>query len=462
MSVRNPSPAVVVCQKGKQPFFEAKFRYRGTQVKRRIGRAWVHADERSGEWRRLPGRVPDGFYNERAAHVAAASIVAAYVAKHEQDGDEEERKVGAATFREVAVAYLHWLEHIKGARPSTLQSHRNVLAEPGVAHKRGEGTTNGYIMSALGDRPAAKVTTREVEDLLTAISETTTTRKIPKDAPPRKISPRTVNKYRAVIVAAYNYGCRPSTFGLPDNPAKDADKRREAEPGALVFYSPEDIEALARSLAAGKHRKPTTQSLDGEEHEARHAEDQQDAEIVRVAAYSGLRMGELRALRWRDVDFARHALTVERAISAGVESSTKSGKIRGVPLPDQAAGALNRLSKRDDFTDPNELVFCSRLGRVLDDSALRRRFKAGRDAEKLRRLRFHDLRHTYGSLLAAGGVDLVSIKNAMGHSSITTTERYLHARAATEQAKVFTRAFEPTPLPDETSGTVGAPGRLAA
>ena len=51
---------------------------------------------------------------------------------------------------------------------------------------------------------------------------------------------------------------------------------------------------------------------------------------------------------------------------------------------------------------------------------------------------------TYGSLLAAAGVDLVAIQAAMGHSALVTTSRYLHARPASEQAAVFTRAFAPT------------------
>lgn len=61
-----------------------------------------------------------------------------------------------------------------------------------------------------------------------------------------------------------------------------------------------------------------------------------------------------------------------------------------------------------------------------------------------RPLRFHDLRHTYGSLLVAGGIDLASVKAAMGHSHITTTERYLHARPAGELADRFTRALAGT------------------
>ncbi len=162
-----------------------------------------------------------------------------------------------------------------------------------------------------------------------------------------------------------------------------------------------------------------------------------------MAAYAGLRQGELLALRWRDVDFAGSALTVARAMSAGVESTTKSGRVRRVPLADQAAAALDRLSRREHFTAPDELVFCNVLGRPLDGSALRRRYRRAQIAAEARLLRFHDLRHTFGSLLAARGVDVVTIQKAMGHSALSTTSRYLHARPASEQAEAFTAAFAP-------------------
>jgi integrase len=147
---------------------------------------------------------------------------------------------------------------------------------------------------------------------------------------------------------------------------------------------------------------------------------------------------------------------VPRAFSAGLETSTKSGRVRRVPLPDQAAAALDRLSRRGDFTGYDELVFCNVFGRSLDDSALRRRFKRARDAAGLRPLRVHDLRHTYGSLLAAAGVDLVAIQAAMGHAALITTGRYLHARPAADQAAVFTRAFQPADPSEQTAGAAGA------
>jgi integrase len=235
---------------------------------------------------------------------------------------------------------------------------------------------------------------------------------------------------------------RPSTYGLATNPAVYADRRREPDRGPLAFYSPEQVEELARSLAAGAHRDPSRPALTPEEMKVRACEEVQDAELVRVAAYAGLRRGELVALRWRDVDFAGRKIIVRRSLSGETElGSTKSRRAREVPLPDQAAAALDRLSRRDEFTGLDDYVFANRLGRRLDPSALRRRFERARDAAGLEPLRFHDLRHTYGSLLVAGGIDLASVKAAMGHSKITTTERYLHARPAGELADRFTRAL---------------------
>src|SRR5664279_2748181 len=325
---------------------------------------------------------------------------------------------------------MRWLADVAGAKPSTLRDRESVLGEPDAPRKRGKGTICGHVMAALGDRPASKVTTREINDVLATVS-----------APGASAS--TVNKYRAVISAVFNHGCKPATFALPGNPVGVADKRREPSPGALVFYSPAEIEAIARAFAEGRHRDPRFPAVSDSERSAREAEDQQDAELIRVAAYAGLRQGELLALRWRNVDFAGSALTVARAMSAGVESTTKSGRVRRVPLADPAAAALDRLSRREHFTAPGELVFCNVFGRPLDGSALRRRYRRAQIAAEARPLRFHDLRHTFGSLLAARGVDVVTIQKAMGHSALSTTSRYLHARPASEQAQAFTAAFMP-------------------
>lgn len=135
-------------------------------------------------------------------------------------------------------------------------------------------------------------------------------------------------------------------------------------------------------------------------------------------------------------------ITVARAISAEQLTGTKGRRVRHVPLVPQASAAFERLRGRGDFTAPDELVFCTWRGRPLDRSALVARFKRARDAAGLRPHRFHDLRHTYGSLLAAADVPVTDIQAAMGHADIQTTSRYLHARQASEQVERFARAFE--------------------
>jgi len=424
-----PVPALVVREHDGHPFYEAKFRYGGRQVKRRVGPAWlIRSAAADADWDSRPGRVPEGSFDERRADVRAAELVAAYVRDRERGAAKaRERDAAGPTFREVAHAYLDWLERIQGAKPATLRQHRSDLAEPGVSYRRGSGKTHGYIMAAIGDRPAAQVTGEDIEGLLGTVAAT-------------GVSPRTVNRVRDVVRAVFSFGMRSSKFRLPANPAKQTDRRRTAGPAALIFYTPDEIEALAGVLEQGEYRSAGTPR---DELDAR--DDRRDADAVRVAAYSGLRLGEQLALRWSDVDWRGSALTISRAVSAGVEGPTKTRQIRRVPMAEQAAAALERLAARGEFTSRDDYVFCNALGRRLDGSALRRRYKRARDVAGLRPLRWHDLRHTFGSLLVAGGVDLVSVRDAMGHAQLTTTSRYLHARPAAERAASFTAAFRSGP-----------------
>jgi integrase len=102
-------------------------------------------------------------------------------------------------------------------------------------------------------------------------------------------------------------------------------------------------------------------------------------------------LGELLALRWSDVDLGDRRLVVHRAFSDRTEGPTKNWQARYVPIADPTAAAFARLAGRGDFTGAEDHVFCSRLGRPLDGSALRRRFKRAAAAAGLRVLRFHAL-----------------------------------------------------------------------
>jgi integrase len=94
-------------------------------------------------------------------------------------------------------------------------------------------------------------------------------------------------------------------------------------------------------------------------------------------------------------------------------------------MVDDVAEALARLRQRERFTGDDDFAFAGPLGRAFEDSALRRRFYSTLERAQLKRVRFHDLRHSFGTL-AVQGFPLSDVKAFMGHADIATTMIYVH------------------------------------
>jgi integrase len=104
-------------------------------------------------------------------------------------------------------------------------------------------------------------------------------------------------------------------------------------------------------------------------------------------------------------------------------------------------GPLDRLSRRENFTADDDLVFCSALGEHLNDHLLRRRYSTALDRAGLRRVRFHDLRHCFGSV-AVRAFPLSDVQAMLGHAHVTTTMRYVHHRPGADDAARLSTAFQ--------------------
>jgi integrase len=129
------------------------------------------------------------------------------------------------------------------------------------------------------------------------------------------------------------------------------------------------------------------------------------AALLLCAVRTGLRQGELIGLQWGDVDVHGGFIEVRRAIVRGQLTTTKTRKIRRVDVTPQLMDSLKQL--KDTCTleaamsgkPSHDWVFLSPLGCRWDERNLRRAFYKVLETAKLRRVRFHDLRHTYASLL---------------------------------------------------------------
>ncbi len=161
---------------------------------------------------------------------------------------------------------------------------------------------------------------------------------------------------------------------------------------------------------------------------------------------TGLRQGELLALKWIDVDWVacriRVADNFPRGRSAEVDTP-KSHYLRSVPMADRLAGELERHFQRSPYRSDDDLVFCHpQTGLVYDASTLRNRFCDTLERAELRKVTFHELRHTFGTQMAAAGAPLRAIHEWMGHADGKTTEIYSHyAPDATNGVAFVERAF---------------------
>jgi integrase len=141
--------------------------------------------------------------------------------------------------------------------------------------------------------------------------------------------------------------------------------------------------------------------------------------LVTVALYSGPRRGELLKLRWSNVDFDLNGINF---------TETKSNKDRSVPMEPIVREALLQLC---EGAGDAEYVFVNPTTETRYTD-IKKSFTAACQEAGITGFTFHDLRHTFGTRLADAGVDVVKIKELMGHASIVTTMRYMHA---TDQGK---------------------------
>ena len=114
-----------------------------------------------------------------------------------------------------------------------------------------------------------------------------------------------------------------------------------------------------------------------------------------------------------------------------------------MPMADSVAGELERHFQRSRFRGDSELVFCHpQTGNPLDPSKLRKRFVSALQRAGVNQITFHELRHTFGTQLAAAGVPLRTIQEWMGHADAKTTEIYRHyAPDTTHGADLVEGAF---------------------
>ena len=237
----------------------------------------------------------------------------------------------------------------------------------------------------------------------------------------RKVKPNTVIHYHAIIHSALKYAVK--TDMLVQNVADKVDrpKKNGFQP---VFLSAEEMQKMFEALRGTKLELP-----------------------VLVAAFYGFRRGEVLGLKWDAIDFERGTISVIRTVttitvegkqmeieqqSAKTKSSLRTlpliGSFREYFLQVKEAQELNKQVCGNCYNHEYDgFVFVDELGERMRANYLTSAFPKFLEDHGLRRMRFHDLRHSCASLLLANGVPLKHIQEWLGHSDFTTTANiYAH------------------------------------
>jgi integrase len=167
--------------------------------------------------------------------------------------------------------------------------------------------------------------------------------------------------------------------------------------------------------------------------------------VFLTAAMTGLRKGELLALRWRDVDWPAARVRVRRNYVRGEFGTPKSRRsTRSVPMADEVAGELDRLFQQSRHQADDDLVFAHPVsGGPLPPANVMRRMRAALKAAGLDSShRFHDLRHTFGTRMAAAGVAPRTLQEWMGHKDLATTQIYSDYMPSMREAEMVAEAFK--------------------
>ena len=150
--------------------------------------------------------------------------------------------------------------------------------------------------------------------------------------------------------------------------------------------------------------------------------------ILFTALRTGMRRGELIALKWCCVDFGRGTILVEQSDWKGILGPTKNGDSRIIPMSKE----LQEVLKKHRKTAPrSEFVFCNADGSRLKFTQMKRPIYRACKKADLRKMQWHTFRHTFASHLVMANVGIRTVQELMGHKSLEMTLRYSHLAPST-------------------------------
>jgi integrase len=291
------------------------------------------------------------------------------------------------TFAEVAE---QWLESKRHLRPWTRKSYRAAL--------------DNILLPGFGSMKVGAISVEQVAALIRELER-------------KGLAPATIDNYLKPLGGTMAFALRRGLIGV--NPCalltRDDRPQQNDNPRPDHVWSDEEIEALL-AAAEAVARQPASRF--------------DYSPLLRVAIFTGLRLGELLGLQWQDVDLREGMLHVRRQYTRLGEYAAPKTKaaVREIPLSEELTKQLAALKLRSSYSKEGDPIFAAASGKPLGHrNATRRGFEAAAAQAEIDGVSFHSMRHAFASRMIHRGISSTVLAALMGHeSSVITERRYIH------------------------------------
>jgi integrase len=335
---------------------------------------------------------------DKAAAETVASKIRAKLKLGEFDLDEKKKKP-IPLFKDFATGFMETYSAMNH-KESTRVSYQQAL--------------DRHILPYFGDMALNEIGRKQVKDFIVEKQLQQVTTGKGENEKKKRLSPGTIRNLKAYLSAVLSEAVDDEHIAF--NPAANTGKLIKAKGGKKEIYPFTWEEKEQFETAIQQHYPPYYP-------------------LFLTALRTGMRLGELVALQPGDLDFNGGFIEVRRAYSRGRLTSPKSGKGRRVDMSSGLAENLKqyltvrkRKALKNGWEEPPELLFYSETGGPIDINNLRKRvFYKCLEKAGLRRIRIHDLRHTYATLRISKGDNILDVSKQLGHHSVKITlDIYAH------------------------------------
>jgi integrase len=316
------------------------------------------------------------------------------------------------TFKEYAESFLNGFSK-NNHKPSTHESYKSAL--------------ENHIYPVFGSKSIDKIRKKDIKDFLNQKQNETkkpNKNKKPEDQRLEKLTPSTVRNLKAYLSCILNQAVDDELIDA--NPA--------ARTGRLI-----------KKTDLKKDINPFTWDEKAEFEKAAKEHYPRYYPLFLTGLRTGMRMGELIALKPENLDFNGNFIEIRQNCVRGIISTPKSGKIRRVDMSSELRRVLKSFltsrkqeALRKGWGQPPEWLFYNKAGNLIDINHLRKRvFYKNFENAGLRKIRMHDMRHTYATLRIQSGHNIADVSKQLGHHSINiTVDTYYHWIPGTNKSEV--------------------------